>query len=111
MTPEQLEFNRGWIRILRSGKYPQGRGVLRTRTDNFCCLGVASEIAGVECRKSALAVVYAYDASNVKESMPSEKWFTETTSLPYEFATDLARANDHGYSFNYIADGIEKQLS
>jgi hypothetical protein len=34
-----------WAAALRSGKYPQGRSVLRTREGKFCCLGVLCELA------------------------------------------------------------------
>ncbi len=29
-----------WIKALRSGKYKQGRDKLRTKNNEFCCLGV-----------------------------------------------------------------------
>lgn len=34
-----------WTTALRSGDYKQGAGVLRTREDTFCCLGVLCELA------------------------------------------------------------------
>lgn len=36
---------KAWVAALRSGEYKQGRLALRTRTGEFCCLGVACELA------------------------------------------------------------------
>jgi len=33
-----------WLAALRSGKYTQGRGCLRSIEDKFCCLGVACDV-------------------------------------------------------------------
>lgn len=35
---------RAWIRALRSGKYRQGRGMLKTPKGNYCCLGVLCDL-------------------------------------------------------------------
>lgn len=37
-----------WVAALRSGKYKQGTGTLRTQEDEFCCLGVLCEVARIE---------------------------------------------------------------
>lgn len=34
-----------WIELLRSGTLEQGRGQLRSSSDQFCCLGVLCEVA------------------------------------------------------------------
>jgi hypothetical protein len=34
-----------WVAALRSGAYRQGRGLLRSSTDEYCCLGVLCELA------------------------------------------------------------------
>ena len=34
------EIKARWIEALRSGKYQQGIGYLRSKNDRFCCLGV-----------------------------------------------------------------------
>lgn len=36
-----------WVEALRSGRYAQGRQRLRNG-DNYCCLGVLCEVAGLE---------------------------------------------------------------
>jgi hypothetical protein len=37
-----------WLKALRSGKYKQGRGQLRTPDDRFCCLGVLCDLYAKE---------------------------------------------------------------
>ena len=36
-----------WIEALRGGEYKQGRGVLRSKEDEYCCLGVLCDLMGV----------------------------------------------------------------
>lgn len=33
-----------WSKALRSGKYTQGKGKLRTKNDTYCCLGVLCDL-------------------------------------------------------------------
>jgi hypothetical protein len=45
------KFKARWIAALRSGKYKQGDGRLYSAEDDtYCCLGVASRIAGNTCK-------------------------------------------------------------
>lgn len=39
------ELKNKWVEALRSGDYQQGRSVLRSHDDKFCCLGVLCDIA------------------------------------------------------------------
>ena len=51
-----------WIEALRSGKYKQGRLGLRTKSDDFCCLGVLCDISGMsEWEENGL--YYSYDGA------------------------------------------------
>lgn len=47
LTEEQKVHVSQWISALRSGKYKQGAGALRNSKDEFCCLGVACDIAEI----------------------------------------------------------------
>lgn len=38
------KFKDKWIAALRSGKYKQGRGQLRSLNNNYCCLGVLCDV-------------------------------------------------------------------
>lgn len=40
----QQKARRMWVKALRSGKYAQGQGQLKT-TDGYCCLGVLCDLA------------------------------------------------------------------
>jgi hypothetical protein len=46
------EIKKAWTEALRSGKYQQGHGALRTLTSDgvwrYCCLGVLYEVCGGE---------------------------------------------------------------
>ena len=35
-----IELGRKWVDALRSGKYQQGFGALKTKAGGYCCLGV-----------------------------------------------------------------------
>lgn len=37
-----------WIEALRSGDYKQGKGLLRNENDEFCCLGVLTNLYALE---------------------------------------------------------------
>lgn len=37
-----------WLEALRSGRYQQGRAILRSPDNNFCCLGVLCDIIDPE---------------------------------------------------------------
>ena len=38
------EVKAKWLEALRSGKYKQGQGRLRSRDNKFCCLGVLEDV-------------------------------------------------------------------
>lgn len=104
-----------WVEALRSGKYRQGRGELRTKDNRFCCLGVLCEITK--------------DKTNVDWSWPSDLYDPlcfdgKYTALPESVRVlagmksisgdlsetkCLASLNDAGMSFKEIADLIEKE--
>lgn len=120
-TDEEVQEHRAqWLAELRSGRRQQVQGVLR-RDDRFCCLGVAEDLAGTQCR--SVEGLYAY---RMRESEPA---FTQKTALttygqawlgvdnedPYvDMPTDrggdyltLATLNDSGCTFEQIAQLIE----
>ena len=123
-----------WVKALRSGKYKQGRGVLKHNRENktfHCCLGVLCEIYNDQMRqnkKKTLSIeiqngIYHFNKNPADLPTIVKKWagletstadFTEnmgrttlaTASLKY---ISLAEINDdHGYSFKKIANIIEK---
>lgn len=99
-----------WVAALRSGKYKQGFGRLRSK-NRFCCLGVLCnlhaqahpEIASKELR----AGIYLHSAYYLPKAV--RDW-AETHSdrglLPGQ--PSLAKLNDVGISFDEIAKVISK---
>ena len=59
--PIQLE----WLEALESGKFKQGRGQLRSSTDEYCCLGVLAELSGCDRRLANIGTAYEYRDKNM----------------------------------------------
>lgn len=103
-------FKKVWLKALRSGKYYQGQDQLYCKGDTFikgkelenvdlfCCLGVAYHcVAG---RKPSSS----YKLVDLNNSM------LKRIGLTNEIQQKLAERNDTGWSFNKIANWIEKNL-
>lgn len=89
------EIRDKWVAALRSGKYKQGKHVLRTKDGNYCCLGVLKEIEP--------------DLSNAPWDYAGVEPFDPDILSFYDQAC-LARKNDAGETFNPIADWIEENV-
>lgn len=123
-----------WIAELRSGNYKQGTGYL-TMDNNYCCLGVLCELAYKEnvINKSIVnapkytkgEVIVHYDT--MESILPpavaawagmydpetdeyDEDTFNVLKIIYKNHQTSLAFLNDHDYSFDQIADIIEKHI-
>ncbi len=134
MTTEKMnpEIKDLWLEGLRSGKYPQGRGMLvnttRTGGSEFCCLGVLCDIAvqhGII--RANDGDVYGRRRFTTRGAYPEDNGF-EYQVLPIEVkewagldsqnpiiesdeGMTATTANDaRGYDFRMIADLIEKHL-
>lgn len=84
-----------WIDDLRSGKYKQGVGRLRSKNqygEYFCCLGVLKETQGKP------------EHSEHRNQLLSPKIISRETQ------DTLAKMNDAGKSFLEIADHIERYM-
>jgi hypothetical protein len=113
------EIKTQWVAALRSGKYKQGHNVLRSATNQFCCLGVLCDILPDELVKWNREKDYCYEAE-----MPSNGKLggRSATSLPDALEDDLGlndrtiinrlmNMNDtQGKTFDEIADYIETAL-
>ena len=99
MTPE---FKSQWIAALRSDKYEQGRGALRTG-DAFCCLGVACHLEDK----------FGWQSTSIGGNLDRKSWQgrnAKTLELPFidiSPAGALSTMNDSGATFAQIADFIE----
>jgi hypothetical protein len=113
------------IETLRSGKYEQGEGVLRSDGNKFCCLGVAEDIRGCKWTDKAdartstgyLCFEVLPDKNTFALSLEGMQFYGFTDSegaFVYneeieniiEVVSSLAALNDDGYEFGVIADVI-----
>lgn len=105
-----------WVAALRSGKYEQGRGLLRNKEDRYCCLGVLCDVIDpTKWSPDSTGFTHGYEESDV--ALPSDVVkVAGLTSNDPEIAveygvTSLITLNDaHHWTFEQIADIIEKQL-
>ncbi len=89
-----------WVAALRSGKYKQGRGYLRTNK-GFCCLGVFCDLRNPEG--------WVHDASEIWRHQGGMLYAMGYFSTPVDDAraSTVANMNDEGKPFAEIADWIE----
>lgn len=89
-----------WVSALRSGKYNQGYGYLKTK-NGYCCLGVLCKVAGKN-------LVYNPGIDDYK----NYEWLIEeifTTDELNEIKIKLMNMNDSKQSsFKNIADYLEE---
>ena len=104
-----------WLQALRSKEYEQNYGCLKDG-NKFCCLGVLTDLYIKEnnlnwtlkiendfCERFAAPNWKVCDWADLKNPNPDVK-------IDKPFPDSLAGMNDHGYSFEEIADIIEQQL-
>lgn len=100
-----------WVKALRSKQYKQGHGALRDG-DQFCCLGVLCNLHAEA--KPKFAVNETDPASyGGEEAFPPtivQNWAgLKNECGEFQVGDDsLADLNDHGVTFQEIADIIEK---
>lgn len=114
-----------WLEALRSGKYPQGRSVLRNTGEQFCCLGVLCElaveagVATVERPRDENAYVYSSAGDRQCGVLPAgvSAWAGLNAGNPLVSIKEgpdnlrtLSALNDGGTTFGQIANYIEGQL-
>ena len=107
----KTEIKRRWIEALRSGRYEQTEGKLRDG-DGFCCLGVLCDISGV----SEWDDTGRYDGEDHTLPDSVQRWAGLGSCSPVlgprsGYPQDVTHYNDDlGFSFEQIADLIEKHL-
>jgi len=93
-----------WVKALRSGKYEQTTGRLKT-TGGYCCLGVLCDISDNLEKDWGGLVILPHSVQEWAGIKHSNGFYgNETKHLC------LATHNDNGKSFNDIADIIEKEF-
>lgn len=117
------EFKKQWVEALRSGKYRQTNGVLKTGNEHncrHCCLGVLCDIATtngvgewVDTHMYSFAFkiwntdgdVYDQNGHLLSQPVLKAAGLTDAQQLK------LSDLNDHqGWDFNQIAAWIEENL-
>lgn len=99
----KTELKQKWLDALRSGKYKQGKGLLRDRNDCFCCLGVLCDVAGMRWIPGATED-YAPAGQSIYMPTPKQR---EELGLSFEVAAHFSKRNDNGNTFRDIAHEIE----
>lgn len=119
-TPEQIAANRAkWLEALRSGKYQQGRDVLRAG-DSFCCLGVACDLydssrweEGTNCYTQLS--FYPPEEVRLAFGLPSSyglgSYGDRGDGKGVTLTNWIAHMNDQGNTFSKIADFLEQEFS
>lgn len=92
--PLDIELIKDWIDALESGKYAQGRGVLRTKDDRFCCLGV----------------LCALTPAGVWSLTPDDVWDTATRDDVYVYAKDEEEKNNVSTAIAFVTLSIASKL-
>ena len=105
MTMDKQTIKTKWLEELRSGNHHQIQGTLKDQFGNgeygYCCLGVLAEkVMGLEVR------IMDGDAPNdVGDTGIYEKI---GNTIGQYFSDECSRKNDTGWTFEKIADLIEK---
>ncbi|HET6917238.1 MAG TPA: hypothetical protein VFH56_14185 [Acidimicrobiales bacterium] len=106
---EILQHRAEWVAALRSGKYPQTKGRLRA-PEGYCCLGVATELAGCKGAWCELDGAYCYGDFDAGMPPEAQEWLGVSDILPDSgrYGDNYASLNDAGASFEEIADHFEE---
>lgn len=106
-----------WLEALRSDEYAQGTFSLRSKEDEFCCLGVLCDIAvkeGIIPEPDPGNTDYIYGREDDAETAGLPRAVQEWSGVPLlgDRGDDhsLAYLNDQGKSFAFIADIIEEEF-
>lgn len=98
-----------WIEALRSGKYKQGRGYLRTIDGGYCCLGVLCDVMDSSEWGESNIMSVLYDGHST--SLPGS--VRRMADIPLPVCVKLSDMNDsgsEGSTFAHIAKYIEENL-
>ena len=90
------EIKRKWVQALRSGKYEQTKGLLKSPDGAFCCIGVLGAIQSMD-----------FKIKDLRSSTIMSKYSAGLSTISQ---LKLANMNDEGRSFAEIADYIEANL-
>ena len=103
-----------WVDALRSGKYEQGRGALRTADGRWCCLGVLCDVVRKRWKKKLWHGAYWHDGEGGVLPRDVLRAAGLVHVNPDVALSDGGRCylsgfNDDGFHFTEIADAIERE--
>lgn len=102
-----------WVKALRSGEYLQSSGALVERTlageASYCCLGVLGTICGIPYEIMA-GSAYLSSVGVARDDLLGPAHVHEDDESKDSIQIKLAKMNDNGKSFKYIASYIERYL-
>ncbi len=115
-----------WIAALRSSRYKQGKGELRSSDDLFCCLGVLCDVAGATWfqKESDRPWYCEFSANERYRPNALDPWLSDSAMRKFGLPKDIHRiaycmndgtpeAGDQfegKQSFEEIADWLEAVL-
>lgn len=111
-----------WVAALRSGEYKQGIGRLCSINNEFCCLGVLTDLYhkehNISWKKPLLNSDSLFGVNESVSYLSNEvlAWSELKERNPIVYPGDvmykdsLAVLNDNGHSFQEIANLIEEKL-
>lgn len=116
------EIRDKWCDALRSGKFEQGQGCLRTRDDQYCCLGVLYTVTGAKWERGSYEDTlgvrnihiynqddYRYSQFNNTDLGDDKKEFGISSDQEGELM-DMNDNKENLYPFPVIADWIEQNI-
>lgn len=117
------EIKAKWLEALRSDRYTQGTGVLRSADDKFCCLGVLCDLAEREGVVTAgrdqdlidefpnMDISWNYNGDDAELPTAVLTWAGLESRNPLLLSGSAIELNDEEqYTFDQIADEIEEAL-
>ena len=105
------KLKKEWIKALRSNKYKQGMGVLKSRGNFYCCLGVLCDISkDIKWSKKTCGpgIGARFNGKITYGTLASE--FVKKIKLDPHQTGRLIQKNDSGQSFLKIAKYVENNL-
>lgn len=105
-----------WVQALRSGQYKQGTDALHPSADTYCCLGVLCDLYRVEqgkgewtgdgCQECFVIGPDELEAAVLPKAVMG--WADISTPNGNHYGHELSAMNDRGWSFDRLAEQIEK---
>lgn len=111
MNPEAKEK---WLTALRSGHYAQGRVVLRSENDRYCCLGVLAHEMEPDTRLNNFNYTEFEKPEYGLTTEQVDFLWHANDGIPTKGESDLASfpviREEERWTFSEIADWIEEHL-